>query len=176
VTKVRAGIFGSIVMMLALAAGVFAYFGGNGTSPNVPGVAIGASGGAFTVSAAYTSTGSTTVIPGTGNMMFAVIVTNTATSSVNLDAVTATIEATGGNIYNQATSSVATGCLASWFTLTPSATWLIYGGQETLPHSLTANGGNAFTATGTIDLTMQESGTNQSVCEGVVPQISVSAS
>jgi hypothetical protein len=176
VTKVRGGVFGAVVMTLALAAGVFAYFGGAGSSGNVPGVAIGGSGGTFTVTAAYTSTGSTTVTPGAGAMVFAVTVTNSTASSLTLDAVNGTIVATAGNVYNVATSSVATGCLATWFTIqSPTGTWLINSGQTSLPHAL--NNTSANTAIGTLTLTMPaDSSDNQSVCEGVIPQISVTAS
>ena len=71
---------------------------------------------------------------------------------------------TSGDVYNTNTSSYATGCKASWFTVTPSETGL--------PDDLA--GGADYTTTATI--TMQDSNTNQNACQGVAPQVTVNAS
>jgi hypothetical protein len=58
------------------------------------------------------------------------------------------------------------GCLASWFTATNTP-------PAYLPQTLA---GSATSTAGSVAVTMQDSGTNQNVCQGATPDITVSAS
>ena len=59
-----------------------------------------------------------------------------------------------------------TGCKAAWFTAVADA------GNPTVPADVAPAG----TYVGKVDLTMQDSGTNQNACQGVSPAVTVTAS
>jgi hypothetical protein len=90
-------------------------------------------------------------------------VTNGSSGYQNLSSVTAALAANGnGDITHSGTA--VTGCKASWFTVTPN------------PPALGDMAGNVTTAQGTVTVTMQDSGTNQNVCQGATPDVNINAS
>jgi hypothetical protein len=167
VTKVRAGAFVAAVAILGSAAGVFAYFAGSGTVTGVNGVPLGTSGGVFSVTATFDNSNSQTVTPGYGAMVFDVTVKNNTAKALPWDTLTATIEQDkSGNVMDANTGSNDVGCLASWFTLAGAPN---SGG---FPQNIPAS----TSGLGTITLTMPtNSGTDQNICEGIVPVIDITA-
>jgi hypothetical protein len=89
-------------------------------------------------------------------------VTNNGTGDQHLNTTTASVVSDGsGNVKSSGTS--VPGCLAAWFSAAnnpPAAATLAPAG----------------TSTGSADITMSESGTNQDACKSVTPDILISAS
>ena len=84
---------------------------------------------------------------------------------MQLSGVTAAVtSAADGNVIDANTSAEASGCAAWWFTATPNV-------NGTLPYVMPA-GGPAVT--GSVAVTMQDSGGNQDACQGVLPEITLS--
>jgi hypothetical protein len=145
----------SVVAVLALAGGAYAYFTSTGTGT---GSAKVGSALPFTVAPAA-ATGS--MYPGAGTSVINYTVTNTSTGHQQLNTTTATVASSGGNVTSGAVP--VSGCLASWFTPT-----------NTPPAAVNLAGGG--TATGSVSVAMTDSGTNQNVCQGVTPDITINAS
>jgi hypothetical protein len=144
-------------MALLLVGGAYAYFTSTGTGT---GTASVGSSTAFAVSFGTTTGGP--LYPGAGSQALPYTVTNPAGGgSQNLTTTTAKVASSGGNV-TQAGTPFA-GCLAAWFTATNAA-----------PPSVNLVPGAS--ATGSVAVTMQDSGTNQDPCQGVAPDITVSAS
>jgi hypothetical protein len=147
----------SVIAVLALAGGAFAYFtsSGSGTGNATVGTST-----AFTV--AQTST-SGTMYPGAGTSTLNYTITNPSSGHQNVSSVSATVASTAGGDVTQGGSDV-TGCLASWFT--PVAH------PGTLPQDLAGSG----TSSGTVTVTMTNASTSQDACKGASPDINISAS
>jgi len=90
-------------------------------------------------------------------------VTNTSTGHRQLNATTATVASTGSPAVVAQGGAAVANCLASWFTAT-----------NTPPAAVNLAGGG--TATGSVSVAMTDSGTNQNVCQGVTPDITINAS
>jgi hypothetical protein len=149
----------SLIAVLALAGGAFAYFTSTGTGT---GNATVGSSSTYTVTVGAPTGG--TLYPGSGTDTVSIDVHNNSSGNQQVSNVAASLTANGsGDVYNANTSAYATGCKASWFTVTPSETGL--------PADL--NGGGDYTTSATIS--MQDSNTNQNACQGVAPQVTVSA-
>lgn len=155
----RVSVVLGVVASLALAAGAWAYFtsSGSGTGSATVGAA-----GAWTVNASSATGGP--LYPGSGSQSIAYTVTNAGSGQQSLAGTTATVKASSGNV-TQAGTAVP-GCLASWFTATNTA-------PTPLPQSLA---GGATSSGGSVAVTMQDSGTDQDPCQGVQPDITISAS
>jgi hypothetical protein len=135
--------------------GAIAYFTGTGSGTGQANVGTSTPWGVtFTA-----STG--TMYPGSGTSTVHYTVTNNGSGSQHLNGTTAAVANDGsGNVTSSGTS--VPGCLATWFSVTnhaPAAATLASGGSTT----------------GTADVTMAESGTNQDACKSVTPDIAVNA-
>lgn len=150
-------------------------------------VLIGVGGGAFGAYAYFTSggtgTGNATVgtasdfeieadpptgpalLPGAGTQTLNYTVTNVGDGQQQLTSVVVTVSDDGsGNVLNTAAANAAVpGCLVSWFTVdntgAPAATTLASGAA----------------ATGSATLTMPNAAVNQDPCQGVSPQLTITA-
>jgi hypothetical protein len=111
-----------------------------------------------------------------------VVFSLTAPSSANVDTITVAPKVDGsGNIYNQATGSPAVGCLGSWFNLSTDAGVVGVSGSP----------GNFHTSGNVLGLPipitsipsysgepvfLQDNGSDQSACENVEPEFTMTAS
>lgn len=146
----------TVVATLAVAGAAFAYFTSTGSGT---GSATVGSSSNWTV-AAQTATGGP-LYPGAGSMSIPYTIKNPSSGSQGLQSVSAAVASSGGNV-TQNGSAVA-GCSASWFTATNNPPGLgdVPGGQ---------------TVTGSVTVTMQDDTTSsQDACQGVQPDISISA-
>jgi hypothetical protein len=141
---------------LALAGGAFAYFTASGSGT---GQATVGSSTPWTVTFG-TTTG--TMYPGAGTATLPYTVTNASTGHQKLATTTASVNAdTNGYVTSHGTS--VTGCQAAWFTAAntaPTAADLASGAQ----------------ATGSVAVTMTDAAVSQNACQGVTPDVTVSAS
>ncbi len=146
------------VAVLALAAGAYAYFTSSGTATVTATVG---SASPFTVTFGSPTGGP--LYPGSGTQTFPYTVTNpSGGGSQGLTTTTTVIAASGSGDVTSGGTPV-TGCRALWFTATntaPAAATLAPGG----------------TATGSVAVTMQNVGSSQNPCQGVAPDVTVSAS
>jgi hypothetical protein len=149
----------ALVAALSVTGAAVAYF--TGQAGSATGQASVGGNGAWTVT--FTGT-SGTMYPGAGSSMLNYQVQNGGSGNQSLQSVTATVVADGsGNVEQNGVSK--SGCLASWFTATNN-------GPSGMPLDL----GPGATTTGSVTVTMSDSGTNQNVCENVTPDVKVSAS
>lgn len=146
----------SVVAVLALAGGAYAYF--TSTGSNTGSVTVG-SATPFTVTPG-TATGSS-LLPGSGTQSISYTVTNPSSGNQKLTTTTAQVASSGLNVTSGGTA--VPGCLASWFTVTntPPAATDLAGGAST---------------TGSLTVTMPDVNTNQNACQGVTPDITINAS
>jgi hypothetical protein len=146
----------SVVAVLALAGGAYAYFtsAGSGT-----GHALVGSPTAWTVTPAAATGGP--LLPGFGTETINYTVTNASAGHQELNMTTAVIVSSGGNVTSSGTA--VPGCLAAWFTPvnTPPAAADLAGGG---------------TATGSLTVTMTDAAVTQNACQGVSPDITITAS
>jgi hypothetical protein len=158
--RVLAGL--GVVAMLVVAGSAFAYFTSTGSGT---GSATVGSASNWTVTPA-TATGGP-LYPGSGSMVIDYTVTNASSGHQDLTATSSTVASSGGNV-TQAGVPV-TGCLAAWFTATntPPTT------PGALPQDLA---GGASETGGYVTVTMTDAAANQNVCQGVKPDITISAS
>lgn len=158
----------AFVGALAITGVSVAYFTGGSGSVNGSG-SVGASSPWGVTSGASTWSGSLTALyPGASNNTEFVpfTVTNNGNGHQSLATLTAVVaKDASGNAETAAGTSI-TGCLASWFTAT------VDSGNPALPSNLAPGG----TYTGKIDLTMQDSGTNQNPCQNAAPAVTITAS
>jgi hypothetical protein len=156
------------VAVLALTGIAVAYFtGGSGSinasgtvgAPTALGVATGTPTWSGTLTALYPgATNNTQFLPFT--------VTNNGHGQQSLTTITAVVAKDASGNAETASGASITGCLASWFTATVDAS------NPALPANLAAGG----TYTGKVDLTMQDSGTNQNPCQNAAPAVTITAS
>jgi hypothetical protein len=160
--KRRIAVVGTMVAIIVVSASAaFAYFTSTGSGT---GSASVGSAGNWTVTVNNDTTGK--LLPGSGNEKVGYTITNPNKGAQSFTTVTATVTAdpaTGGVLDTNNGNAVVPGCQASWFTADAGATNPIAG------TSIAKNG----TATGTVTVTMTDSGTNQDACENVDPQITV---
>jgi hypothetical protein len=157
--KKRVGVAVGLIAALVLAAGALAYFTSTGSGT---GSASVGSAGAWTVNVSPATGGP--LYPGSGSQSIAYTVTNSGSGQQSLAGTTAVVKSSGGNV-TQAGTAVP-GCLASWFTATNTA-------PASLPQDLA---GSATSTGGSVAVSMQDSGTSQNPCQGVSPDITISAS
>ena len=145
------------VAVLALAAGAYAYFTSSGT-----GTVTATVGSASPFTVTFGSPTGGPVFPGSGTQTIPYTVTNpSGGGSQSLTATTTVIASSGTDVTSGGTP--VAGCQAAWFTATntaPAAATLAPGG----------------TATGSVAVTMQNAGVSQNACQGVAPDVIVSAS
>jgi hypothetical protein len=141
---------------LVIAGGAFAYFTASGSGT---GQAAVGSASPWTVTFSATSG---TMYPGAGTATMGYTVTNAGSGNQKLATAAASVNAdTNGYVTSHGTS--VTGCQASWFTAAntpPSAADLAAGAHTT----------------GSVAVTMTDASISQNACQGVTPDVTVSAS
>lgn len=154
-TKKRFAVLGAVAI-LAMAGIAVAYFTSTGSGT---GSATVGSATAFKVTVAAPTGGP--LYPGSGSENLAYTVKNEGSGAQNVNSTSAVVASKGGNITQEGVE--VAGCKASWFTATDSS-----------PAPANLKGGES--ASGSVEVTMQDSGTNQDACQGTSPDITVSAS
>ena len=156
------------VAALAITGAAVAYFtGGSGTVTGSG--TVGSSSPLGVTTGTPTWSGSLTALyPGaTNNTQFLPFtVTNNGNGHQSVTTIAASLPAQANGDAQTAAGADIPGCLASWFTATVDA------GNPILPSNLAPGG----TYTGKIDLTMQDSGTNQNACQNAAPAVTITAS
>jgi hypothetical protein len=166
--KKRVALIVAPLAALALAGGAYAYFTGGSSSANASGTVGSSTTWAVTTGGATWSGSLTALYPGASNdtELLPFTVTNNGNGHQAVTSITAALMTKTNGDAETATGTDITGCLASWFTAT------VDSGNASLPANLAAGG----TYTGKIDMTMQDSGTNQNACQGAVPAVTITAS
>jgi hypothetical protein len=152
-----------IGLTLAVVAGVvgYAYFTGEGTGTGSAEV-----GTASPWDVTDITTAGPALLPNSGTQTVSYTITNASDGQQSLNAVEVTLADDGGNVLNsEAEDAPVEGCLVSWFVVDNT-------GAPTTPASLA--GGASVTGSATV--TMSDPGVNQNACQGVSPQIIVTAS
>lgn len=157
----------AFVAVLAVSGIAVAYFtggSGSGTGSGTVGssaawtVTPGTPTWSGTLTALYPgATNNTEVIPFT--------VKNNGNGYQSVTNITAVLPKTGNDAQTAAGADI-TNCLAGWFTATLDAS------NPTLPSNIAPGA----TYSGKVDLTMQDSGTNQDPCQGKAPAVTITAS
>jgi hypothetical protein len=166
--KKRVAVGAAVAALLVAGGAAYAYFTGGSNSATGSGtvgastswgIATGTPSWSGSLTALYPgASGDTEYIPFT--------VTNNGKGHQAVTAITATVAAdSSGNAETAAGASI-TGCLASWFTATVDSS------DASLPADLAAGG----TYTGKIDLTMQDTATNQNACQSASPAVTITTS
>jgi hypothetical protein len=155
ITKKRFAVLGAVAI-LAMAGIAVAYFTSTGSGT---GSATVGSATAFKVTVSAPTGGP--LYPGSGSENLAYSVKNEGSGAQNVNSTSASVASEGGNITQGGVPVV--GCKASWFTAVDSS-----------PAPVSLKGGES--ASGSVEVTMQDSGTNQDACQGTSPDITVSAS
>jgi len=137
-SKVIAGA-AAVVLVAGVGGAAFAYFTSSGNGSGNASV-----GSATPWDVVVSSDTSNTLQPGAGSETLTYTITNNGTGAQALNTVTASVGNSGG-------------CLGSWFTAVASAPTPAIG------TSIAPNG----TATGTVTVTMQDSGGDQNPCQGI---------
>lgn len=158
----------AFVAALAITGAAVAYFtGGSGTVTGSG--TVGSSSPLGVTTGTPTWSGSLTALyPGaTNNTQFLPFtVTNNGNGHQSVTTIAASLPAQANGDAQTAAGADIPGCLASWFTAT----------LDTANPALPSNLAPAGTYTGKIDLTMQDSGTNQNACQNAAPAVKITAS
>jgi hypothetical protein len=152
----------TVVVALALAAGAYAFFTGSGGS----GVGNATVGQATALAVTLDQPTGDSLLPGAGSNVFAYHVKNAGSGSQQVTTITAALktDAAGGVFDTKSNSDVDT-CKAAWFT--------VVNAPGTLPDVLAAGGVHEGSATVTMPANLTE---NQDACQGLTPEVIVSAS
>jgi hypothetical protein len=158
----------AFVGVLAITGVSVAYFTGGSGSGTGSG-SVGASTPWGVATGTPTWSGSLTALyPGASNdtQFIPFTVTNNGHGQQSVSTIAVAVPKDASGNAETASGASITGCLASWFTASVDA------GNPALPSNLAAGG----TYTGKIDLTMQDSGTNQNACQNAAPAVTITAS
>ena len=140
------------------AGAALAYFTSSGT-----GTGNATFGTSSNWSVASTAPTGGALLPGTGTDTVAYTVTNSGSGYQELNGTTAALTTdVGGGVYDTTTSAFVDGCQASWFTVTNTTVSGDVAGGGDLASSLT--------------IALNDSGTDQDACQGLDPQVTISAS
>jgi hypothetical protein len=156
------------VATVAVAGAALAYFTGSSNSATGSGT-VGSSSQWGVAEGSPTWSGSLTALyPGASNdtEYLPFTATNNGSGKQAVTSVTVAIPHQANGDAQTAAGADIAGCQASWFTATVDAS------NPALPADIAAGG----TYTGKIDLTMQDSGTNQNACQGAAPAVTVTVS
>jgi hypothetical protein len=156
------------VAALAITGAAVAYFtGGSGSVTGSGTVGASTAWGVTTGTPTWSGT-LTALYPGATNNteLIPFTVTNNGHGHQSVTSITATLPAQSNGDAQTAAGADIPGCLASWFTAT------VDSGNPALPSNLAPAG----TYIGKIDLTMQDSGTNQNPCQNAAPAVTITAS
>jgi hypothetical protein len=154
----------SSAVILGASGAALAYFttSGSGTGNGKVG-----SSTAFAVTVAGYTGGP--IYPGSGSENATYTVTNPGPADQLLTSTSAALTTdVGGGVYDTTTAAFVDGCKASWFTVTNH--------QPTTPAEPATLHASGTATGGSVDLSMPSNSTdNQNACEGLTPQITVSA-
>jgi hypothetical protein len=156
------------IALLAVAGAAIAYFTGSSNSATGSGT-VGASAQWGLSQGTPTWSGALTALyPGASNdtEYLPFTATNNGSGKQAVTSVTVSIPSKPNGDAETSGGTDITGCQASWFTATVDA------GNPSLPSDVAAGG----TYTGKVDLTMQDSGTNQNACQNAAPSVTVTVS
>jgi hypothetical protein len=158
----------AFVAALALTGIAVAYFTGGSGSVTGSGTVGASSPWGVTTGTPSWSGSLTALYPGASNNteFLPFTVTNNGNGHQSVTNIAAAVPADASGNAKTAAGASITGCLASWFTATVDT------GNAALPSNLAPGG----TYTGKIDLTMQDSGTNQNACQNAAPAVTITAS
>jgi hypothetical protein len=158
----------ALVAVLAVSGIAVAYFTGGSGSVTGSGTVGSASALGVTTGTPTWSGSLTALYPGaTNNTQFLPFtVTNSGNGHQSVTTIAAAVLKDASGNAETASGTPITGCLASWFTVTVDAS------NPALPSNLAPGG----TYIGKVDLTMQDSGTNQNPCQGTAPGVTITAS
>jgi len=165
--KKRVAVLGALVA-LAAAGAAYAYFTGGSNSATGSGTVGTSSTWAVTQGTPTWSGSLTALYPGASSdtEYLPFTVTNNGHGHQAVTSITASLPAeTNGDAETGAGADIP-GCLASWFTATVDSS------NPALPSDLAPGG----TYTGKVDLTMQDTATNQNACQSASPAVTVTAS
>jgi hypothetical protein len=140
---------------LVVGGAAYSYFTATGSGT---GNAVVGTSSPWTV--AQTST-SGTIYPGAGTATISYSVTNAGTGYQKLSGTTTAIASSSGNV--TANGTAVSGCLASWFSTS----------GNTSPSGDVAPGA---ALTGSVNVTMTDAAASQDACQGVHPDVTISAS
>ena len=158
----------AFVGALAITGVSVAYFtGGSGTGTGSG--TVGASSPWGVATGTPTWSGSLTALyPGASNNteLIPFTVTNNGHGQQSVTGIAIALPHQANGDAQTAAGADIAGCLASWFTASADAS------NPALPSNIAPGG----TYTGKIDLTMQDSGTNQNACQNAAPAVTVTAS
>jgi hypothetical protein len=146
----------SAIGAMAVAVSAYAYFSGSGSGTGT--ASVGSTKG-FAVSVSSDSSGS--LYPGYGSEALSYTIKNNSGGVQNLARTTVAVADDGAGNITSGGHSVA-GCKSTWFTATdaPPAYGEIQGGQS---------------VAGTVTVRMQDVNVSQDSCQGVSPDINVTA-
>jgi hypothetical protein len=156
------------IALLAVVGAAIAYFTGSSSSATGSG-SVGASSQWGISQGTPTWSGSLTALyPGASNdtEYLPFTVTNNGSGRQAVTSITAALPTKANGDAQTAAGADIAGCLASWFTVTVDAS------NPSLPANVAPGG----TYTGKVDLTMQDSGTNQDPCQNAAPAVTVTVS
>lgn len=165
--KKRIAVLG-VLALFALAGGAYAYFTGGSGSATGSG-SVGASTAWGVAQGTPSWSGSLTALyPGAASdtEYLPFTVTNNGHGHQSVTSVTASLPTEANGDAETASGADIAGCQASWFTATLDSS------NPSLPSNLAPGG----TYAGKVDLTMQDSGTNQNACQNAAPAVTVTAS
>jgi hypothetical protein len=156
------------VTTIAITGVAVAYFTGGSNSATGSGSVGSASQWGVSTGSPTWSGALTALYPGATNdtEYLPFTATNNGSGKQAVTSVTVSIPQKANGDAQTAAGADITGCQASWFTATVDA------GNPALPDDIAAAG----TYTGKVDLTMQDSGTNQNACQGAAPAVTVTVS
>lgn len=158
ITKKRSVVALSIVAVLAVAGGAYAYFSSTGSGTGTASVGTSSP---WTVTPAAATGGP--LVPGSGTETITYTVTNASSGHQKLNTTTASVASnSSGDVTTNGTD--VPGCLATWFTVT-----------NTPPAAADLAGGATQTG-GSLTVTMPNVNTNQDSCKGASPDITINAS
>ncbi len=151
---------GVAVVVVAVATAAFAYFTSTGDGTGSASV-----GSSTNWNVAVTSDTGHGLLPGSGSETLNYTITNESAGAQALTAVTASVKDDGsGNVLDNGTA--VPGCKVLWFHATASAPSPVLGTSIT----------HLGTATGTVTVTMDDSGGPQDQCQGITgPDVNVHA-
>lgn len=162
----------SLIAVLAVAGGAYAYFTNNGGSATGGG-SVGTSSPWNVTATAFTGG---PLYPGTGTEAGTATATNASPGNQKLTTITATIAAPTN------TGTVSTGdlshlCSAADFTLNTSSGWVVAGNGQSATYAVntdeagTSPGPAGSATTSSLSISMVDQNYNQNNCEGATPNV-----
>lgn len=156
----------ALLLLLLGAVAAIAYFTGGSNSVTGSGTVGASTQWSITEGSPTWSGGLSAIYPGAGTEYLPFTVTNNGSGHQAVTSITASLPAKANGDAETAAGVDIPGCLASWFTVSVDAS----------NPSLPANLAPAGTYNGKVDLTMQDSGTNQNACQNAAPAVTITAS